>query len=805
MRDCATLPSRGAFGSDKAFTDSPVGNYVTGQQTYMALRYPIDFNNNTPENQANFGGNKDCNDNPTGGPAKRPILTFWEHRSFAASAAFAVDISRPGNAATSTAAIDWTPVWTYKYSTATTGNFKQMAWERITVDLDAAIKQVTGKTLAQIQATGTKYEDDFYVRIRLDTRIGSTLADGLYVDHINIGDYTELSHKLWDVSKTDPTYGKGNGTRFQDEVEIPGQWWTRWGYGGDWYTADPNQPGWSDPSMPTWWISHSGTLSFTDSPGYNQSYDPSTFSALNMDTIIDLRATLATDNPTLYFWTHYNIGSNAQAMVQISTEDATRTTQSYDNEYGWGSSVATSSWDTIWTACTSPLTCSAAARVDTWVRPQISLTPYVGKRIRLRFVLNAFSSASLRDGWFIDDIRVEFRQPRVFPLPFLDSAQNTQNWITEGTWGLAPDLWRGSGGGPAALGPGVWSVYWFDCVNAMKVFAAGGTPTAGDYSNQISCSTDDVNKFLNVIPGINKATGPNTGPNGTNAWMASNPSYPDLTDITGDINYDYGTSTRPFGADTTSLGATWDDYYFGRFIRQISIAAGQYTFIMVSDDGVRMRYDTVPGGNATPANNSAYWNIKLNWTAHGRTVDMNSVTLAAGNYNLQLEWFELTGSATIIMQVGNNNFSFTDSPKSSASAAVPAVYSVPYGNSSMMLNGVLNLNNPNPGNPAFIWKPRVNYYTYYDLASVNNAYVEISIDGGFTWTQATLGNNCPSGAQCSPTISGSASWMPANGDWQLRSHDLSNYVNKNINLRFRLNTQSSVRDGWWITDIQAAG
>jgi Flp pilus assembly pilin Flp len=794
----------GAFDSGKAFTDSPAGNYVAQQQTGMALRYPIDFNNNTPENIANFGGNIDCNNNKTGGPAKRPVMTFWHYRSLA-SGTLSVDISRPANAASGTTAIDWTPVWTYKY-TSNTG--KQLAWERVTIDLDAAIKAVTGKTLTQMASPpNTKYEDDFYVRIRLDTRGSAAVADGVYIDKINIGDYSELAFKLWDVSKNDATYGAGNGTRLQDEVEIPNQWWTRWDYGGDWYTADPDQPGWNSASMPTWWIAHSGTLSFTDSPPYNTNYDPTTFSVLNMDTIIDLRATLASDSPTLYFWTHYDIGANTQALVQLSTEDSTRTTQSYENEYGWGSSSASSSWETIWTACSSPLTCNAAARVDTWVRQQISLNPYVGKRIRLRFVVNALSTAATRrDGWYIDDIRVEFRKPRVFPLPFLDSAQNTQNWVTEGIWGLAPDLWRGSGGGPAALGPGVWSVYWFDCVTAMQKFAAGTTPTAADYGNQFSCSTDDMNKFLNVIPGINKATGPNTGANGTNNWIGANGAYPDLTDFTGDVNYDFGTSSRPFGADPGPLGDTWDDYYFGRFIRPITVAAGQYTFILVSDDGIRLRYDTVPGGNATPANNSAYWNIKLNWTAHGRTVDMNTVTLAAGNYNLQLEWFELTGSATVILQVGNNNFSFTDSPKASSSTSSPAVPSVKFGNSSLMLNGVLDLTNPNPGNPSFIWKPRLNYYTFYDLSSVNNAYVEVSIDGGFTWTQANLGNNCPGGgAVCSPTIAGATTYLPTSGDWQLRSHDLSNYANQKINLRFRLNTQSNVGDGWWITDIQAAG
>jgi hypothetical protein len=64
-----------------------------------------------------------------------------------------------------------------------------------------------------------------------------------------------------------------------------------------------------------------------------------------------------------------------------------------------------------------------------------------------------------------------------------------------------------------------------------------------------------------------------------------------------------------------------------------------------------------------------------------------------------------------------------------------------------------------------------------------------------------MSNNCPSGAQCGAIIYGWSDWMPINGDWQLRSHDLRSYANRNIGLRFRLLTTSSVRDGWWITEI----
>lgn len=125
---------------------------------------------------------------------------------------------------------------------------------------------------------------------------------------------------------------------------------------------------------------------------------------------------------------------------------------------------------------------------------------------------------------------------------------------------------------------------------------------------------------------------------------------------------------------------------------------------------------------------------------------------------------------------------------------------MPNGNSSLILDGVLDLTNP--GIATALWIPRMYYYTYYDLASGTSARVEVSIDGGFSWIQTNLGSNCPTGISCNSTISGSTTRLPPSNDWQLRSSDFRTYANKTIGLRFRLATGSSVGDGWWITDIQ---
>jgi hypothetical protein len=202
------------------------------------------------------------------------------------------------------------------------------------------------------------------------------------------------------------------------------------------------------------------------------------------------------------------------------------------------------------------------------------------------------------------------------------------------------------------------------------------------------------------------------------------------------------------------------------------------------------------------------WNVINNWNYHGRTVDYQNVSLGAGNYRVIMEWFEGSGDATIQLQVGTNKFSFSDSPQAGAGGTFPVVNSTKYSSSSLILNGVINLNIPT-GYTSAQWKPRLEYYSLYYINGGTKAMVEVSNDGGFTWIQDNLSNNCPDGLeswwQCSPTTWGWQDRRPQSDyDWGLFSLDLSSYVNQNIGLRFRLETTGSggtTYDGWWITDV----
>lgn len=788
----------GAFDSPRAFTDSPGGNYRHGQQSWMEMKYPIDFHNDTPENLDTWGGNKDCLNGATSGAAVEPILQFWHKRNLASSEAIYVDISRPahkttGNPAHDTVRLDWTPVWSYTYVTRTSTN---LAWERVEINLRAAILEVirarTGVTTDwnTLTTNANPYDDDFYIRIRLDATAGLAVADGVYVDSIDIRNRTEVSHRLWNLSEG------GDGAVFVDNIDAPNEWWLRWHTGGDWSATSSNEWAIEDPPMPYWWKAHSGQAAFTDSSpasandNFRTPYRHGTFSVLEMIRVIDLTNVDASDDPTLYFWNHYETGAKDVLRVQVAVQhptDTTRTRQGYDYIYGWGSDISyasSSSWESAgWDRPENK-------RVDTWVREQVSLKAFAGNRIRIRFLLDAYDTANnLGDGWYIDDVRIELRSPRVMPFPFVDLAKNTQNWITEGLWGLAPDLWKGSGGGPANLGPDTWKAYFMKCTDIRNAVINCTASAANNFLNRLKPTEVDMDAYVNANLASGKAL----------------PKY-----VSDEILYDLGSSGRPPGAALGSAGSGWDNHYAARFIRTISVLDGEYTFITTSDDGVRMRYEPAD----TPATSAPYnWNIINNWNYRpgGRVVDMATVSLNEGDYKLVVEWFEYASNAVIIVQAGINNFSFSDSPRASATSDV--VYSVPHGDSSLLLNGVLNLNKP-AGLPSALWIPSLRYYTYYDLDVGSSARVEVSIDGGLTWTQGSLSNNCPSGAVCSPTIAGrppnpdptkDGDQMPPE-DWEWRVHDLRTYANRAgsnnfLVVRFRLNTLNALHDGWWITEI----
>ena len=101
------------------------------------------------------------------------------------------------------------------------------------------------------------------------------------------------------------------------------------------------------------------------------------------------------------------------------------------------------------------------------------------------------------------------------------------------------------------------------------------------------------------------------------------------------INLDLGTSTPPFPGMPT-------DYYSLRYSTQFTPQnTGTHQIITTSDEAVRVYLDDQP--------------VIYNWLPHGRVQDVYNVSLVAGKqYNIVVESYERTGSATMILEIGFN-------------------------------------------------------------------------------------------------------------------------------------------------------
>lgn len=717
-------PAEGQVGY--AYTESPSGDFQQNINTTFELRYPMDLYLDTPVNK----NSPDCNlgalcEAPGTAPVD-PIMTFYHTREFNSGGEnFYVEWKRASEDNS-----QWQVLWAYldQMRTNGTGNYSetrnQIAWERVEIDLRPMMAAINASN-----SNPDKTDDDVVIRFRLQTN-GNNTGDGLLLDDIRIEERQERYYRLWGAgTQAQDSDGRtirdennqpilGDGDEFYDGLDNnPDLFAGAYHFGGDWSVVN--------------WQQRGGLYAFHDSPIGGQNMAPpytdgrkvddhatphDTFNVLEMATIIDMRGIDADTQPILYFWSRYAIGNDDYARVQISYRDDTFINsplcrsgykQCYEKQYGW------SEWETVWEVHDD-------VRTYTWQREQISLAPYArqttrdGRLIRIRFVVDAYERDDNWDGWYIDEISIEKYDPRVFTISkpslggqaFFDAARNMTNWLGEGTWGLDPVFYRGAGGGPASLGSAAWTYYYWNL--------GRGNGTECGWSDFRTCAGN----FLDGNP---------TSLN------------PDAQGLVLEIDNNWGRSGPMIGGNRVT------DYFTGRWeltTGQVGVALnpGTYTFITASDDGVRLKYDTVPPGNLPAMDPAEFplageeWNMINNWTYHGRTIDQGLARLDTGNrYKFTLEWFEGSSDAVIQLTTGSTKFSFTDSP-----AAGPDpdqdMFAIPRSNSSLVLDGVFDLTDTEA--------PFIQYYTVHELQD-STARVEVTTDGGFTWTDAGLEGDLP--------------------------------------------------------------
>lgn len=842
-----------------SYVSSPEGTYNANQTTWIQLKWPIDFYNNTPGKLfVDRLAAAQNGQNTFTAAAQNPQLSFYHLRDINLGDKLVVEWKQVDSNT-------WTPMWEYRHAMQTVGGSStnsrtgtQLAWERVEIDLLPVLTAVGPADAANPR------KDDIQFRIVLVSDAANQGA-GLAVDDIRVAENTPVVFKFWPTNVNGSNLvnisglGNGNGVSTVEEGDVSQSgrgWWEAYHRGGDWYAVR--------------YESRTGVLSFHESGLNDQTFAPrwdwgaaygnggccgdvnlldssvytgiDTFNVLELNSIIDLRATDALDLPQLRFWSRFHIGVRDYLRVQVSyelpTSDAdmrsrcrvgstSTITQCYEQMRGW------STWrdvgldnKTLWARGHNST--PSEGRSMGWTQERVDLRSFAanivnpsdktkntpGKRIRIRFVYDSLDDNANYDGWYIDNATLRYGLPgpnevtEIDKTTFDDRSASMRNWIGEGGWGLDPNFYVGTGGGPIALG--LWNVRWWQC---------NGKSSDPDVSNP-SCEA------IGQAAGEPSATRFTKGAD----LFLTNPNRPapDRTQIVSNLTYDFGGGSPVAGwaTDRLMMEATIDT----PIVSSGGFVPGPRSFTTLTDDGVRVKVEEYNiAGNIVPAGS---WLIN-SWFNQAPTVNMASFNFEMGKrYRITVQYFENTGGAVMIFTLTDGRYSFADTPKQGS--LMPDATPIPFSNTSLVLNNILNMQGVD--NNEYVL---MEYQTRYRVDGSAEMYLEVSDDGGFTWKQ--------NGLQDAVVIGGSqviaASYFSGDNfdgyhgvntadydePWQVRRNNLTLYRGQNIILRFRAdfrgakgsgplfcvrrddcranNRQSEefnagYYDGWWITAIR---
>ncbi|MDX2160080.1 MAG: hypothetical protein SF162_02025 [bacterium] len=732
----------GINGTSQAYADSPGNtNYAVNTTSTFTMQRVIDLlNDTTPKLPA---------DQETGRPAaSRPFLSFWHQRDFMANATFFVDAKTERRQ-------EWVTIWSYNGETPLDNI--EGSWERVEIDLRDAVARATAGTTGvawtwggtganSITANTDLLDDDVSIRFRMVvSNTPATTDRGLYIDDIRIGEQTERVWRLW------PTGSGGNGTAFEDNIEsatagLASAVTDRWHLGA--FAVQTAPTGCTTPNQLYDYRGIAGGSMLADSrvtgclpdPSGDLAnagkYRPNNLRIVEMQTIIDLTSTPVGSVPTLYFWTRRLLNASDFFRVQVAVENTSDTgPQAYNNLLGWDA------WTNM--SMLNGVTGYDDLQRDTWQREAVNLTPHIGKRIRIRFLLQSNNDSNRTDGVYIDGVRVTYNAT-AFTLP-LTAAQTalSSNWVAEGRWGAAQDFIY-TGAATSALPAGVW----------MEDIYAGTDLSGSPLTPR------------QLLPEISR-------------FMGGGAPYSGGPTETFSIRYQRSTNGLDSGRD-------------------ITLSPGTYTFSVIGDDGYRLYTNSNTGiaGLSSCSSISGQFCIIEAWGTQAPTLRTRTLTVTSSSpRRLTLDYFENTGGAVIAMSVSQNEFSFTDSPNNYGTVyPISAVMSLDYGDSSLILNGYINTTAA-PGTQV------LSYRRLYWLENNQRFHTEVSSDGGFTWTNL----NTVSGYIEMLPVSGNDSNAETTSDtWQLVSYNLPEAAR--VVIRFRMETfaagTNNIQDGVYITDVR---
>ncbi|GAB4573838.1 MAG: hypothetical protein Kow0077_17490 [Anaerolineae bacterium] len=471
---------------------------------------------------------------------------------------------------------------------------------------------------------------------------------------------------------------------------------------------------------------HAGGFAMNDSVGGNYATD--TWSILQLKEPLDLTGVAPADMPVLTWWDRYALAQYDYARVQVSTWTGP----------GWND---WSAWQEIHQSYFETNTA--------WARHQVDLSAYAGQKIRLRFVLDALSDANVADGWYIDDVSVAAYNPTVYTLPFIEDADSLDGWLVGGSWTTSAAA-RGTGTG--GLSAGAWNAYFYDLEGGT---CAGGT---------------DAEKAAEVLDG---------SPTPCGTAYASNPV------ALGDVQFLCGAGEAPDPVTGACSATPWKAEHLAiRFERTFTVSeAGQYDFTVTHNDGTRLYIYPVSDSRGTPSTDPGLWGDVPD--AQPLTPQTFSVALAAGDYIIELWYYQNTGVSSIALDIDRPSQSFYGRTANNAD------------DMAITLDGVIDVNG--------VTTLTLEWYQQYDLSDgqacvtpqVSLPYRELD-----RWVDVY-----------SAPICGAAS----TGSWQLQTEDIRAALesifggpitftgnDRYLGLRFSIYADTAGEE-LWIEDISVTG
>jgi Flp pilus assembly pilin Flp len=711
----ASTQNGGYANSGHSYTDSPgIGaNYVPNVDSYLEMRRTIDLLKDTPGAA-------------TITAAIAPKLSFWMRRDLQGT--FEVQLWTPQSN-------NWTVAWTMDN---TGGRSTNNAWERVEIDLKEALYRNTGELWGAVTGDGDLDDDDIRIRFHLK---GTVAYDGIWLDEIHLDEASTLTHRLW----------AGGDGEYVDAIDTQApQSWAfnqRWYLGGTWAALNN--------------VGTPGNLALSDSPGGN--YQKSSLVMAEIGPVIDLTSTGST-LPSLDFFTRYFVADQDSIRVEIALENtgdiSAHAAQVYNDIFGWNA----------WTPATLyPMNSTAVSgvRTDTLVRWRVNLSSYVGRRIRVRFVLDTNGDDTAADGITIDNVALRYvSSADMIAVPWTVPNGSLTEWIQEGDWGTTQQFF--TAGSPTDLGTGpeyAWHGLVYDC----ETMAQGACNLTTTYDLMFAADTTSVfDTTAALSPGVERPS-----PNPVN-----------------ELNFWLGAGAVP---GTSALFADGDTYA-GRWQRRVDLAADTtYRIYAISNEGFRLSINDksgITGGVATSGTPPTHY-ILNNWVPHSNSLDIQTLqvgAVAANNRILTADFFELTGEAVISISISSGRTSYSDSPNEPRPPNFDTILSTKWGNSALTLNRYFNLAGSRTLSYKLLWSLSVN----------NTFYVETSSDGGFTWN-IVAANTIPAS---NPPYDSLVN-RPPNDNWVPFTVALP--AGSYTTFRFRLDTTARADlnsdDGVWISDI----